>query len=462
MHIETDYLIIGAGAVGLAFADELLTRSDAHLTIVDMRHAPGGHWNDAYPFVRLHQPSVFYGVESTSLSDARIDQSGTNQGLLSLAEGSEITHYFHTLMRERLLTSGRVNYIPLCKVQIDGTIVNLLSGEVHTTTVRKKIVDAAMHTNSVPMTHTRKFEVAAGAQCVPPNHLPRLAPGYRHYTVLGAGKTGIDTCLWLLECGTPAKAITWIVPRDPWLWNRAKTQPAMEFFDEVFGGLADRQEIIANSRSSTEFSRRMESAGIWLRIDESVEPSFFHAATVTRLELDELRRIDNIVRLGRVQSISDTSVMLERGSIDAEPNTLYVDCTASALSPRPTVPVFSGDRITLQMVRFPQQTFSAALIAFLETKFENDAEKNQYSAPISLPDSVTDYIKTLMPDMMNQYLAGKHPAIKEWIGQSRLDAFTRVAREVDKSDEKKMAILGRLREGSKAAVANLPRLMQAE
>ncbi len=25
---------------------------------------PGGHWTRAYPFVRLHQPSAYYGVNS--------------------------------------------------------------------------------------------------------------------------------------------------------------------------------------------------------------------------------------------------------------------------------------------------------------------------------------------------------------------------------------------------------------
>lgn len=60
--VETDYLIIGAGAVGLAFADTLLAETDAHITIVDRRGKPGGHWNDAYAFVTLHQPSSFYGV----------------------------------------------------------------------------------------------------------------------------------------------------------------------------------------------------------------------------------------------------------------------------------------------------------------------------------------------------------------------------------------------------------------
>jgi cation diffusion facilitator CzcD-associated flavoprotein CzcO len=56
MHreLETDYLVLGAGAAAMAFADELLTHSKATVAIVDRRHAPSGHWLDAYPFVRLH------------------------------------------------------------------------------------------------------------------------------------------------------------------------------------------------------------------------------------------------------------------------------------------------------------------------------------------------------------------------------------------------------------------------
>ena len=38
---DTDYLIVGAGATGLAFADTLLQESDAHLTLVDMHGQPG-------------------------------------------------------------------------------------------------------------------------------------------------------------------------------------------------------------------------------------------------------------------------------------------------------------------------------------------------------------------------------------------------------------------------------------
>jgi hypothetical protein len=40
-HPDTDYLIIGAGATGLAFADTLLAETDAHITLVDRHGKPG-------------------------------------------------------------------------------------------------------------------------------------------------------------------------------------------------------------------------------------------------------------------------------------------------------------------------------------------------------------------------------------------------------------------------------------
>src|SRR5690606_34558745 len=65
--IETDYLVVGAGAAAMSFVDTLIEHSDVDIVMVERRHRPGGHWLDAYPFVRLHQPSTFYGVNSTQL-----------------------------------------------------------------------------------------------------------------------------------------------------------------------------------------------------------------------------------------------------------------------------------------------------------------------------------------------------------------------------------------------------------
>ena len=89
-ELETDYLVIGAGAAGMAFTDSLLDHSDATVTIVDRNHAPGGHWQDAYPFVRLHQPSAFYGVSSVPLGQDSVDEFGTNAGYYELANADEI------------------------------------------------------------------------------------------------------------------------------------------------------------------------------------------------------------------------------------------------------------------------------------------------------------------------------------------------------------------------------------
>ena len=127
-RIETDYLIIGSGAVGLAFADTLLDETDAHITLVDRHGKPGGHWNDAYSFVALHQPSAFYGVNSMPLGADRIDTVGVNKGYYELASGPEVSGYFDRVMNQKLLPSGRVSYHPMCDYIGDGRFVSLLSG----------------------------------------------------------------------------------------------------------------------------------------------------------------------------------------------------------------------------------------------------------------------------------------------------------------------------------------------
>lgn len=41
--IETDQLIVGAGAQGLIFTDEAITHTDANIILVDRRDRVGGH-----------------------------------------------------------------------------------------------------------------------------------------------------------------------------------------------------------------------------------------------------------------------------------------------------------------------------------------------------------------------------------------------------------------------------------
>ena len=81
--LETDCLIVGAGASGMAFTDNLIDESDPDVMMMVRRAFTGGHWNDVYPFVRLHQPSAVYGVNSRRLGNDTIDEVGSNVGFYS-------------------------------------------------------------------------------------------------------------------------------------------------------------------------------------------------------------------------------------------------------------------------------------------------------------------------------------------------------------------------------------------
>ena len=123
---DVDYLVVGAGAMGMAFTDALIDHADARVALVDRRHGAGGHWLDAYPFVRLHQASSFYGVASTILGATGYSTAGPRPAARR-ATGRDL----------RLLQPGpdrpdagsdRVEFLPNSDYVGDRTVVSLVSG----------------------------------------------------------------------------------------------------------------------------------------------------------------------------------------------------------------------------------------------------------------------------------------------------------------------------------------------
>ena len=473
--ITTDYLVIGSGTAGLAFADTLICEDkSAHVTIVDRHGKPGGHWNDAYSFVTLHQPSAFYGVNSMELGSGRIDAMGLNQGLYELASGPEVCGYFDRVMQHKLLPSGRVAYYPMCNYLGDGQFESLLSGRRSQVQVRRKLIDANYFGPRVPSTQRPRFRVGAGVQLVPPNALPQLWHGAgresnavvhedaarrpRRFVILGAGKTAMDAITWLISAGADAGAIEWVVPRDSWLINRETTQPGMPFFNQVFGSQADQMEAFATAGSTADLFLRLEACNALLRIFPEQVPSMFHLATVTPAEAAVLRGIRKVIRLGRVRALEADHMQLEQGDVPVQPGTLFVNCTASAVEPRAPQTIFQSDRIVLQIVRLPQPAFSAALIAYVEAHYADDAEKNRLCATVPFPYRLDDYPRSMLVHMMNQHQWGQDKALRSWIRDCRLDGFGRLMSGIDPADAEKIAILMRLKEQAAAAVGNLRRL----
>ena len=96
-----------------------------------------------------------------------------------------------------------------------------------------------------------------------PNALPHAAPGHQRFVIVGAGKTSIDVCLWLLRNGIDAGHLTWVVPRDAWLLDRANVQPGADFVDRFKAKFAARLESIAAATSVDDLFDRLEASGFF-------------------------------------------------------------------------------------------------------------------------------------------------------------------------------------------------------
>ena len=204
---------------------------------------------------------------------------------------------------------------------------------------------------------------------------------------------------------------------------------------------------------------RLEECGYFLRLDPEVWPTMFHGATVSELELEQLRRIDDVVRLGHVTRIDPDRVTLERGSLPSTPDTLFVDCSASAITNLETKPIFEGDLITPQTVRSYQPVFSAAFIAHVELTRDTEEERNPLCGVVPLPNSNLDYMKLTLAFMTNLYNWGQDPELRQWLLNNRLDGFSKMVSEVSKDDDEKRAILKRLRQSSVPAAMRLTELI---
>ena len=291
--IEADYLVVGAGAMGMAFVDTLLTETDATVVLVDQNHQPGGHWNSVYPFVRLHQPSAYYGVNSRAAGQRgrRSTAAGSNEGFFELATGHEVCAYYDQVMRHQLLPTGRLTYFPMARYLGDNTFRTLDGGRAHRDRAppdrRRHLPADRGPVHAAGAVHRSP----TGSSVVAPNELPRRAPGHEHFTIVGGGKTGMDCCLWLLRNGVPAGRLRWVRPRDSWLLNRANIQPGPQFVEQLRASVAR-----ADAGRSTRPPRWTTSSPGWrppsilLRLDPSVRPTMYHCAIVSRRELEQLRR----------------------------------------------------------------------------------------------------------------------------------------------------------------------------
>jgi hypothetical protein len=412
--IAVDYLVIGAGVSGMAFADVIAGEGGATMAVVDRNDAPGGHWTMAYPFVRLHGASDAYGVHSRAMP------SDTVRG--NRASRSEILDYYDRVMRETLLESGRVTYLPMHNVDrvVPGRPAtararSLVSGQATEIVVKRRVVDASYMDITVPAMRRRSYEVQEGVPLVTVNDLVSPGGTPERYTVIGAGKTGLDACLWLLNRGVDPDRITWIVSREAWLLTRNLGSESPEY---------SQLQRLLDCHSVEEVINALEELELIIRRASGSAPTTFRCATVSFAELALLRQIRHVVRRGRIRRIDAAGVHFDGGDLATPPGTVYVDCSADGLTQRPLKPVFADGAITLQPLLPCLLAPSAAVIGKLESLDIDDDARNRLATPVLNPGAARDVVAYYAVRMERLHQWSGSPALYDWFRRSRLAGAT--------------------------------------
>ncbi len=457
-QLETDYLVVGAGAMGMAFTDALVDHADAHITLVDRNYTAGGHWLDAYPFVRLHQASVFYGVASTALGNGSLQTSGPEAGLQERARQSEIHVYYDNLLHKRLVGSGKVTFLGGSEYRREGSshlVTSRTSGEVTEVNVRRRVVDATYLSPSIPANTPPPFACAPDVDIAPINALARLADTPRNFVIVGAGKTATDGIIWLLTNGVSPDRILWVRPRDPWMTNRAVVQPNPVV---ALGMAADMMESAREADSVDDLLLRLEAAGVMLRVDQSVTPTMAKAPTLAQWELDMLRTIENVVRLGHIDRVTRQEIVLAKGTVPLPPGSLVVHCAASGLKYPPSVPIWGPDQIRLQTIRFGFPCFNAALAGYVEATRDDDQERNRLCPPNVLPDTPVSWTRAQLRGSLAIRGYSSEPDIAAWANECALNPAR--IRPEQRVDPAVMAAGKRLADSTGPGLAQMAELTQ--
>ncbi|MEI5676400.1 MULTISPECIES: NAD(P)-binding protein [unclassified Nocardioides] len=415
-RIDADYLVVGAGASGLAFTDALVDHDPrARVALVDRRTGPGGHWREAYPFVRLHQSSTFYGVASTLLGGGRIQTEGPEAGLHERADQPTIQAYFDDVL-ERLVGTGRVRLLAGHEYD-DRTVVAQETGARSVVPDGCRVVDARYLAPDIPAETPPRFAVD-GVRVIPVNDLPRVEEDPSQYVVVGSGKTATDAVVWLLGRGVDPDAICWVRPRDPWMLDRAQIQPDPAVYLAM---VADLMGAAATAPSLDALFLALEDAGIMMRIDRSVTPTMAKAPTLGRWELDLLRSVEHVVRLGHLLSVRPGRLELESGTVALAPDALVVNCAADGLKLPPLVPIWRPDVITVQPVRAGFPCFGAALAGYVEATRADDADKNRIAPPSSYGNTLADWARMNVLGSRATAAFNAEPDIRDWANRVPLN-----------------------------------------
>ena len=384
--------------------------------------------------MRLHQPSAFYGVDSVPLGNDKIDFGGMNAGFYESATADELRAYFANVMQEHFLPTGRVRFFP-CSDYVGGEgdrhhFVSRLTGAMQEVRVKRKVVDTTYLEGQIPATSLPPFEVDKDAHCIPAGDVTRLAVRVGQFVVIGAGKTALDTCVWLLTNGVPPSSICWLKSCESCWLNRRLHWPCFGL-PEFYRGTALQFQAMSQATSVEDLFLRLEADGFFMRVDQKIMPTMMRGAILSEFELALLRQLKDVVRLGRVRRIGRGRVVLGKGEIATADDAIYIHCAAHGLARPPLRTIFGAGRLTVQptMWGFASQQF--ALLGVVEALIVDNDEKNRLCPTIRYWDCNADYLTAYMARIAGEQARNAYPSLAAWTRASRLKALGRLGENRD-------------------------------
>jgi hypothetical protein len=195
------------------------------------------------------------------------------------------------------------------------------------------------------------------------------------------------------------------------------------------------------------------------RLDQSSLPSKFHYPTISQGEVDLLRQIEHVIKIGRVNLIEPGILHGVDGDAEVPADSVFIDCTATAATRSAVSPIWEGDRITPAILQVPLVSLSASVAGFIEATFNTNEEKNALAIPIQMTDTTADYPQAMLGNVMNRMLWSQNPAIMNFLNTARLDPAQRMRNALGDVSENVRHDAGQIRSATMAALPNLKTLV---
>jgi len=122
---------------------------------------------------------------------------------------------------------------------------------------------------------------------------------------------------------------------------------------------------------------------------------------------------------GEVVQHGDAVAIFEQGSLDCDPDRLFVHACADGVPRKGSSPIFQDGRLTPQFIRRCAPVFAAALIARVDSLDLSDEKKNDLCQPVPMVDAPEDWLQGHLVEVRNRARCAAQPAQAAAFSRSR-------------------------------------------